>query len=130
MWIHANLKIRRDHRLFDRQQSDGAMSEPVHVDDPSARDHHRDQRSGQNHCRPPHTSDNQRNGRAGRRCPNADRGAVGSNPCGSPTSGSKRHHSQICPMPACDSLSDGLTIPPALMDKLIDYGARRFQMSP
>jgi hypothetical protein len=130
MWIHANLKIRRDHRLFIRQQSDRAMPQPVHVDDPRARDHHHDQRSGQNHRRAPHTSDNQGNGRADRRCPNAGRGAVGSNPRGSPTSGSKRHHSQIWPMPGYGSLRDGLTIPPVLIDKLIDSGARSFQMSP
>jgi hypothetical protein len=49
MWIRANLQMRRDHRLLVRQQSDGAMPEPVHVDDPRTRDHRHDQTDGQNH---------------------------------------------------------------------------------
>jgi len=47
-----------------------------------------------------------------------------------PTSGRKRHHSQIRPTTGCDSLIDRLPIPPVPKDKPVDSGARRFQMPP
>jgi hypothetical protein len=47
MWVPANLEIRRNHRPVLRQQRDGSMAEPVHIDDPRANNHCRDQRGAQ-----------------------------------------------------------------------------------
>ena len=95
MRVCANLQIRRHDRPVRRQQRDGSMPEPVHIDDASAQQHGDDQGDCSAAALSVAEQRRQSNGHSRRGRGNAGRGSPGSQPCGSPGRGRQRYHPQI-----------------------------------